>query len=140
MTLDEKVKVEAETLKKAVTQKTLTADTVDTQFCSDWLKEQMKGLFTHLAEKDAEIARLKDSNFGWQKDAMTDGEIIDKLELENTRLEGLVEIARKSLHEIMCGLTTDIKRVENMTKKLAYETLTEMNVQSKLTPATRDGT
>ncbi len=40
---------------KAVFQKQLTLDTVDIQFCSDWLKDQMKSLFTCLA--DAERAR-----------------------------------------------------------------------------------
>ncbi len=33
------------TLKKAVTQEHITADTVDLQFCSDWLKDEIKRLF-----------------------------------------------------------------------------------------------
>lgn len=39
-------------LDKAATQKHLTLDTVEVQFCSDWLKDQVKDLF-------GEIERLK---------------------------------------------------------------------------------
>lgn len=39
-------------LEKAVTQDHLMEDTVDAQFCSNWLKAEIKALF-------AEIARLK---------------------------------------------------------------------------------
>jgi hypothetical protein len=40
------------TLEKAVSQKHLTPDTVDMQFCSDWLKDEIKTLF---AQRDALI-------------------------------------------------------------------------------------
>lgn len=39
-------------LKKAITQDHLTPDTVDAQFCSVCLKEQIKALFANLAERD----------------------------------------------------------------------------------------
>lgn len=35
-------------LQKAATQKQLTRDTVDAQFCSDWLKGEIKRLFDEL--------------------------------------------------------------------------------------------
>lgn len=38
-----------ENLAKAITQKHLTQDTVDAQFCSDWLKREMHRLFDTLA-------------------------------------------------------------------------------------------
>lgn len=41
-------------LEKAMSQTTLTADTVDAQFCSDWLKDQMRAQFE-------EIARLREA-------------------------------------------------------------------------------
>jgi len=45
------------TLEKAVSQEHLTLDTVDFQFCSDWLKDEIKRLFAEIdtLRKDAEI-------------------------------------------------------------------------------------
>lgn len=41
-------------LEKAMTQTTLTADTVDDQFCSEWLKDQIKHLFAQLEQTQKE--------------------------------------------------------------------------------------
>ncbi len=45
------------TLEKAISQTTLTRDTVEEQFCSDWLKDQIIELFDQLEE--AKIDALK---------------------------------------------------------------------------------
>lgn len=47
-----------ERLKKAIKQKHMTSDTVDNQFCSDWLKDEIKILFSKIEklEKVAEAA------------------------------------------------------------------------------------
>jgi hypothetical protein len=46
-------------LKKAVTQVNLTADTVDDQYCSDWLKGEIRKLFAalHACERHMKLAR-----------------------------------------------------------------------------------
>jgi hypothetical protein len=54
------------TLEKAVSQEHLTLDTVDFQFCSDWLKDEIKALFAtiemntnrELVKQHQEDARL----------------------------------------------------------------------------------
>lgn len=38
------------TLEKAVTQEHITEDTVDFQFCSDWLKDEIKLLFHQITK------------------------------------------------------------------------------------------
>lgn len=45
-------------LKKAMTQKHITFDTVEAQFCSDWLKNEISRLFAKLL--DAENILQKD--------------------------------------------------------------------------------
>jgi hypothetical protein len=45
-------------LDKAISQTTLTRDTVQAQFCSDWLKEQMTALFDCIAELEWQVKRL----------------------------------------------------------------------------------
>jgi hypothetical protein len=46
-------------LEKSMRQTTLTVDTVDDQYCSEWLKEQIKRLFAQLADerRERDIAR-----------------------------------------------------------------------------------
>lgn len=52
-------------LEKALTQDHLTADTVDAQFCNNWLKEQIKRLFAELIitrqERDAHLKSCSDA-------------------------------------------------------------------------------
>lgn len=45
------------TLLKAMTQTELTEDTVDEQYCSDWLKDQIKRLFKQRDMLRAELIR-----------------------------------------------------------------------------------
>jgi len=40
-------------LQKAMTQEHLTADTVEVQFCSDWLKDEISRLFTEIEKLKA---------------------------------------------------------------------------------------
>ena len=42
-------------LLKAVFQKQLTPDTVEIQFCSDWLKDQITDLFTKISLMEEEL-------------------------------------------------------------------------------------
>ena len=48
------------TLEKAVSQKHLTLDTVDMQFCSDWLKDEIKALFAQVKNLEEQISGLQD--------------------------------------------------------------------------------
>ncbi len=46
------------TLEKAMSQEKLTRDTVDAQFCSDWLKGQIKGLFDRVQELEKALGKI----------------------------------------------------------------------------------
>ena len=46
------------TLEKAIMQEKLTKDTVDAQFCSDWLKRQIHELFDENAKFRTQVGEL----------------------------------------------------------------------------------